>query len=167
MTRFRYLTAGVLVAGLLAGGAALAQGPRGGGAGRGAAMGRGMVGGLSLEALNLTQAQQDLIRDIRERHRNDARQAEAKLRELQDAQRQAIQAIPLDEPLIRSTTLALAEAQVDFAVQQARVQNEIFAALTPAQQDQLTKARAEQAQRRQQRQAQMQERARARRQNQQ
>lgn len=165
MKRFRDLTAGALVAGLLAGGAAFAQGPRGGGPGRTAPAGRGIMAGPGLERLNLTQAQQDLIRDIRERHRNEARQAQTRLRELQEAQRNAVEAIPLNEPLIRSATMALAEAQAELAVQQARVQNEIFAALTPAQQEQLTRARAEREQRQQQRQAQMQERARQRRQN--
>jgi Spy/CpxP family protein refolding chaperone len=163
MNRFRYLATGVLVAGLLTGGAAFAQGPRGG-PGR-AAMGRGLLGGQALESLNLTQAQRDLIRDIRQRHRSEAQQGQIRMRELQDAQRKAVEAIPLDEALIRSTTLALAEAQADMAVQQARMQNEIFAALTPAQQEQLTKARAEREQRRQQRQAQMQQRARERSQN--
>jgi Spy/CpxP family protein refolding chaperone len=148
MTRFRTLMAGLAVAGLLTGGAAFAQGPRAGGPG---GHGRGMMGrdgGLALGGITLTQAQQDLIRDIRERHRQETQPAAAKVRELQEAQRKAVQAIPLDEGRIRAATLALADAQADLAVQQARLQNEIFATLTPEQQAQVTTARAEREARR-------------------
>jgi Spy/CpxP family protein refolding chaperone len=103
--------------------------------------------GLPLEALNLTQAQQDLIRDIRERGREQGQQLEAKLREAQAAQQRAVSAIPVNEAAIRSATLALAELQADAAIQQARVQSEIFAALTPAQQEQARQAIAAREQR--------------------
>src|SRR5688572_28035784 len=67
MIRFKTMGAALLVA-ALAGGSALAQGPRGGGAGRGGP-GGGPLAGIPLESLNLTAAQQDQIRDIRERQR--------------------------------------------------------------------------------------------------
>jgi Spy/CpxP family protein refolding chaperone len=144
MNRFRSAIAAALVAALMAGGAAYAQGPRAGGQGRGV---RGVAGGLPLASLNLTQAQQDLIRDIRERGREQGRQLETKLREAQAAQRKAVSAIPANEAAIRSATLALAELQADMAIQQARMQNEIFAALTPAQQEQVRQAIAAREQR--------------------
>lgn len=141
MNRFRSAIAAALVAALMAGGAAYAQGPRAGGPGGGQGRGgRAVVGGLPLASLNLTQAQQDLIRDIRERGREQSQQLETKLREAQAAQRNAVSAIPVNEAAIRSATLALAELQADAAIQQARVQNEIFAALTSAQQDQVRQA---------------------------
>ena len=159
MNRFRWMTAAVLAAALSIGGAVFAQGPRAGGPGRdGGPGGRGLIGGLPLASLNLTQAQQDLIRDIRERNRNEVRQADARLSRAHDAQRQAINAIPVNEGAIRATTLALAEVQAEIAILQARVQNEIFATLTSEQQAQVTKARAERDQRVRERQAQRPER---------
>ena len=142
----RSLIAGSVTAGLLVTGAVYAQGPRPGAPGRGGTpgIGRGMAG-LPLGSLNLTQAQRDLVRDIRERHREDARQFESRLRAAQEAQRAAVTAIPMDEAPIRATTLALAEVQAELAIRQARVQNEIFAVLTPEQQEQVRNARAERA----------------------
>lgn len=138
MIRFRSLMAGALVVAVLATGAAFAQGVRGGGPGRsGGPDGRGFRGALPLASLNLTQAQQDLIRDIRERNREATRETAAKLQQAHEAQRNAVNAIPLDEGLIRQTTLALAEVEADMAIQQARVQNEIFASLTAEQQAQV------------------------------
>jgi Spy/CpxP family protein refolding chaperone len=159
MNRFRWMTAAVLAATLCVGGAAFAQGPRAGGPERaGGPGGRGLMGGLPLVSLNLTQAQQDLIRDIRERSRDEMRQVEAKLSQAHAAQQKAISAIPLNEGAIRATTLALAEVQAEIAILQARAQNEIFAALSAEQQEQVKKALAERDQRLQERQAQGQQR---------
>ena len=60
-----------------------------------------------------------------------------------DAQRKAVETIPVDEGLIRSTTQALADAQTEMAIQQARLRSEIFALLTPDQQAQARKLQAE------------------------
>jgi Spy/CpxP family protein refolding chaperone len=144
MIRFRSLMAGALVVAVLATGAAFAQGVRGGGPGRfGGPDGRGFRGGLPLASLNLTEAQQDLIRDIRERNRQGVRETAAKLQQAHEAQRSAVNAIPLNEGLIRQTTLALAEVEAEMAIQQARVQNEIFASLTAEQQAQVKQQLAE------------------------
>lgn len=150
MIRFRSFTAAALVASLLATGVAFAQGPRGGGPGglgrAGGAFGR--MGGLPLASLNLTQAQQDLIRDIRERNREAARPLEERLREAQEAQRKAVESIPPNEAAIRTATLALAEVQADLAIHQARMQTEIWNALTSAQQEQLKQLQAQRDERR-------------------
>jgi Spy/CpxP family protein refolding chaperone len=148
MNRFHSLTAAVLVAGIIAGGSVLAQGPRGGGAGRaGRGGGAGLLGGLSIASLNLTQAQQDLVRDLRQRGREEVRPLEATMREAQAAQRKAIDAVPFNEALIRATTQALVEAQAEIVIQQARMQHEIFLSLTPAQQEQVRTAQAAREQR--------------------
>ena len=168
MKRVHVITAAILTAVMSVGGAALAQGPRAGGPGgpgrAGGPTGRGLNGGLPLGSLDLTQAQQDLIRNIRQRHSEEARSVESKSRAAHDAQRQAIEAIPLNEAAIRSATLALAEVQADLAVLQARVQNEVFAALTPAQQAKVKQARAEREKRQQERQANAQQQRRQNRQ---
>ena len=60
-----------LVFALVATVAVAAQGPRGGGAGRGRGGPDGPLGDIPLASLNLTQAQQDQIRAIRERSRQE------------------------------------------------------------------------------------------------
>jgi periplasmic protein CpxP/Spy len=139
MNRFHSLTAGALVAGLLVTGVAFAQGPRRGGPG---GLGLGGPGGrpggqaLALGALNLTDAQQQQIREIREQERDAMRQIDERLRQAHDAQRDAIQTIPVNEGLIRSASQALADVQAEAAIQQANIYSRIWAVLTPAQQTQ-------------------------------
>ena len=159
MKRFQIVIAAALAAILSIGALAEAQGPAGGGRGKQAGPGgRGFAGALPLRELNLTQAQQDLIRDIRERNRADLQQIEGRAREARAAQEKAVNAIPFNEAAIRSTTLALAEVQAEIAVHQARVQNEIFAALTSDQQAAVRKALLEREQRVQQRASEVRER---------
>jgi len=162
MTGFRSLTAGVLVAGLLATGAVYAQGPRGGGPGGGRGM-RGPMGpgggiGLALGALNLSEAQREQVRAIRERNREQGQSAAARLREALDKQRAAIETVPADESLITSLTQDLVQAQVEVALQEARLNTEIWSVLTAEQQAQATKMKAERQARVEQRRQQLQQR---------
>jgi Spy/CpxP family protein refolding chaperone len=96
-----------------------------------------------LRALNLTDAQEQQIRSIREQEQETVRQLDEQLRQAGRAQRVAIETLPVNEGLIRQTTAALAEVQADAAVQQALVHSRIWAVLTPAQQAEATKLRAE------------------------
>lgn len=84
MVRFKTIAAAVLIAALAAG-SAVAQGPRGSGAGREGRAG-GPLGGVPLASLNLTQAQQDQIQTIRERNRQE-------MEALQERQRAEILAV--------------------------------------------------------------------------
>src|SRR6185295_3769218 len=118
MTRFRALTLTAVLAGLLAGGVAFAQGPgagRRGGPGFGGPGpgGRGGPGGLPLQALNLTEAQQDQVKQLVQQSRAQSQNVGEQLRSAMDAQRKAVETIPVDEGLIRSTTQALVEAQTE------------------------------------------------------
>jgi protein CpxP len=145
MNRFQGTVAGVLMAGVLAGSVAFAQGPPRGG-GRPGGPGRGgqfEAPGLALRQLNLTDAQQQQIRSIREREVGELRQAQEAVRKAMDAQVDAVQAVPLNEGLIRQATQALADAQTEAAVLRARVFNEMWAVLTPAQQSQAKSLQAE------------------------
>jgi len=155
MVRFRSLMAGVAVVGVLAGGMVFAQGPRGGGGGgrgfRGPMMGPGGGLGLPLGTLNLTEAQREQVRGIRERYREQTQAVAKQLADLLDKQRAAIETVPANEALITSMTQDLAQAQTEVAVQQARLNAEVWSVLTPEQQAQATKMKAE-------RQAQMAER---------
>ena len=147
MTRFRALTLMAVLAGLLAGGVALAQGPGPGRRGPGGFGGFGGPGGLPLRALNLTETQQDQIKQVMQRSREQNRNVGEQLRTAAEAERTAVETIPVDEGLIRSTTQALVEAQTEMAIQRARLQSEIFALLTMDQQAQVKKLRADRAQR--------------------
>jgi Spy/CpxP family protein refolding chaperone len=151
MKRFRSLTLTAVLAVVLAG-AVYAQGPGPGGRGPD---GFGRGGGLPLRALNLTDAQQQQIRTATQQNRQQNRALFERVRTAMEAQRKAARTIPVNEALIRSTTQELVEAQTEAAIQQARLQTEIFNMLTPEQQAEAKKRQAEretrQAQRHQQR----------------
>ena len=66
----------------------------------------------------------------------------------------------VNEPRIRTTIEALAEAQTELAVQQARLQSDIYALLTPEQQERARKLRADREARMKQRQERFQQRQR-------
>ena len=144
MNRLGSLTVWVVVAGLLAGGMAFAQGPRGGQGGRG---GRGEFGpgglGLPLRQLNLTEAQRTQLQQIREQQRDEMESAMRKLAAARDAQRAAIENVPADEGKITSLTQDMTQAEVDVAIQTARLNTAIWGVLTKEQRAELTKLRAE------------------------
>jgi len=161
MVRFRSLMAGAAVVGMLATGIAFAQGPRGGGPG-----GRGMRGpmgpgggpGLALGALNLTEAQREQVREIRERYREQTQAAAKRLADALDKQRAAIETVPTNEGLITSMTQDLVQAQIDVALQEARLNTDVWSVLTPEQQAQATKLKAERQARMEQRRQEMEQR---------
>jgi protein CpxP len=105
----------------------------------------GPRGGLPIRALNLTEAQQEQFRALTEQNRDQNRAALERLRTAMAAQRTAVETVPMNEQLIRSTTQELAEAQTEVALQRARLQTEFFALLSPEQQAQATKLQAERA----------------------
>jgi Spy/CpxP family protein refolding chaperone len=99
--------------------------------------------GLAVGALNLTDAQREQVRGIRERYREQTQAAAAQLSAALEKQRQAIEALPPDESLITSLTQDLVPAQVEVALQEARINAEIWAVLTREQQALATKLKAE------------------------
>ncbi len=158
MIRFRSLATGVALMALIATSVAFAQGPRGGGpfGGRGA---RGPSGsGFALQALNLTDTQREQVKEIRERYREQGRALSQRLREAGDKQRQAIETLPVNETLITSATQDMTQAQVDVAIQEARLHADVWSVLTPEQQAQATKLRAERKARMEARRQEMQQR---------
>ena len=145
MVRFRTWTAAIAVVGLLATGMAFAQGPRGGQGGRGGrgdAFGPGGLG-IPLRELNLTESQKTQLEQIREQHRADMQSAMQKLNATRQAQRVAIESVPVDEAKITSLTQDLTQPEVDVAIQTARLNAAIWGVLTDTQKAQLTKLRAE------------------------
>lgn len=129
-----------LVAGLAVGIGAQAQGKgqgegpgRRGGGGPGGGPGRSGFPGLA--QLELTEAQRQQVRDVMQRHREDMQEAGKRLRDAHEAQRAAVETVPVNEGLIRSTGQTLANAQTDMALLEARIHSDIWALLTPDQQE--------------------------------
>lgn len=107
-----------------------------------------------LAQLDLTDAQRQQVRDVMQRHREEMREAGRRLRAAHDAQRNAIEMVPLNEGLVRSTSQELAAAQTDMAIVQARMHSGVFSLLTSEQQTkakQLKDARAKRMKQRGQR----------------
>lgn len=157
MNRLKAMLTGAVLAALVTSGAVFAQGPRGGGPG----FGRGGPGGPGgrasapapeLRGLNLTDAQEQQIRDIRQQDRAGMQELQQKLRAASEAREDAIQRVPVDEGLIRQTTQSLADIQAEVAIRQAQVHSQVWAVLTPAQQAEVTRRRAERDARQQERQ---------------
>jgi protein CpxP len=118
--------------------------------------------GLPLGALNLTDAQREQVKTVMQQHRNEMQAARKQLGDAFDAQRKAVETIPVNEGLIRSTSQTLATAQADLAVLRARVHSEIWSVLTPEQQAKAKELKSQREarmkERRQQRQQQRQPR---------
>jgi periplasmic protein CpxP/Spy len=140
MNRLRW-TAAVAVVALLAGGLVYAQGPRGGRPG--GPGGRGPLAGLPLRELQLTDAQQEQVRQIRSRHATQIRDAMTKLETARRAQQKAVETVPADEAQITSLTQDMVQAEVDVAIHASRLNSEIWSVLTADQQSQLKKLRAD------------------------
>ena len=104
---------------------------------------KGRRAGLALRALDLTDAQREQVRQLTQQHREQTRALVERAKAGREAQRQAVEAIPFSEEQIRAAMQALAEAQAELAVQQARLQSDIYALLTPEQQQRLQKMREE------------------------
>ena len=146
MNRAQMMGAVVAMIGLCTVGAAQAQGPgpRGDGDGRGRGPGgRGGAMTLPVRELGLTSAQREQVEQIRTANREAVQSAQKAVREAEHAQRTAVQTVPLNESLVRSTTQSLALAQTDLAVQEARMFNDIWQLLTPEQQGKLRTLQAD------------------------
>lgn len=141
MVRFRSVATGVALVALLATTVAYAQGPRSGGRG-GRGFGPGAPG-LMLNELNLTDAQREQVRGIRDRYREQTQATMKRLGDLMVKQRQAIETVPVNDTLITSATQDLTQAQVEMAIHEAHLNADIWAVLTPEQQAKATKLRAE------------------------
>jgi Spy/CpxP family protein refolding chaperone len=152
MKRVSYFMTGAAMAAMLATGASsYAQGPGFGRRGGGPGGPPGVAGpGLALRELNLTDAQQEQVKSIRERHRDEAQQIGERLRTAMEAERKAIETTPVNESLIRSTAQQVADVQADAAVQEAQVRSEIVSILTADQRAQLSKLQADREARAQQ-----------------
>jgi Spy/CpxP family protein refolding chaperone len=157
MNRVRKIViAAGIVAALSGGGVALfaQNGPGGRGAGpqvRGGPGGRGFAAGFALGRLDLSDAQKQQVRTIVQRHREQSRPTMERLQQAMQAQRAAINAVPVNESAVRSAAAALASVQADMAVEQARLHSDIFGVLTVEQQQKAKELEAQAAARAQER----------------
>lgn len=162
----------VLVVGATALTHAREQGP--GGYGPGGGFGRrgpggpgpggrgGMVPGL--RALDLSEAQREQVKAVMETHQAEFEAQARKLGPAHQALRDVITAETLDETAIRQRAAELAAVEAEGAVLQARVHAQVWALLTPEQQQKARDAKAAQAQRRSEMQQRMEQRRSQRRQ---
>ena len=119
---------------------------QGDGPGRRGPFGRGGPGrgGFPVLAhLGLTDAQRDQVREVMERHQDQMREAGTRLRQAHEAQHAAIETMPVNEGLIRSTTQTLANAQTDMALLRARIHSDVWSLLTPEQQEKAKQLKAQ------------------------
>lgn len=155
MTKRVLIAAGL--AALLAGGSAVAiaqspqagpgvhgpgRGPRGGGPG-------GFGGDLGLRGIDLTDAQREQVRAIMESHTTELEQVRTKLRAAHQSMGAATAAETIDEAAIRAKSADVAAAMADEAILRGKLRAEVFAILTPEQQQKVKEQRTEQQQRRQ------------------
>ena len=160
----RIFTIAALTATLLGSAAAYAQGPGPGGfRGRGPGGPGGPGGGMPLRQLNLTEAQQQQVRQLMQRHREQTRSLMERLHTAHAARFQATETLPVNEAAIRATTQELVEVETDMTVHRARLQSDIHALLTPEQQQRLQQLRADRQAHMKQRRERMQQRFQRRR----
>jgi protein CpxP len=161
MNRVRKIVVTAGIVALMAGGSAalLAQGGPGRGGvrpfGPGGRDGRGFEMGFALGQLNLSDAQKTQVRDVMQRHRQQLQPTMQRLEQAMQAQRAAVNQVPVNEAAVRQAAASVASVQADLAVEQARVHADIWNILTPDQQEKAKQleqqARNRAQQRRQQR----------------
>jgi periplasmic protein CpxP/Spy len=158
--RFRSKAVMIGAALALAVGVASAVHAQGDGPGRHGGFGFGGPGrgGFPFAALNLTDAQREQVKTVMQQHRDEMQAAGKQLRDAFDAQRKAVETMPVNEGLIRSTSQSLANAQADMAVLRARIHSEVWSLLTPEQQAKAKELKAQREARMKERQQQRQQR---------
>jgi Spy/CpxP family protein refolding chaperone len=127
-----------------------------GGPGFGGPGGRG--GGLPFAALNLTDAQREQVRQVMQQHRTQMQAVFERHRAAEIARNQAVETVPVDEGRIRAAMQELAAIETDLAIAQARAHADVYNLLTPEQQGQAQKLRADREARLKERQDRLQQR---------
>lgn len=141
MNRVRKFAVAAGIVGLIAGGSAalVAQGGPGRGSvrpfGPGGPGGRGFDAGFALGQLDLSDAQKTQVRDIMQRHRQQLQPTMQRLEQAMQAQRAAINQVPVNEAAVRQAAASVASVQADLAVEQARVHADVWNILTSEQQE--------------------------------
>lgn len=145
-------------------------GPRGGFGRRGpdgpGGPGRGGPGGIlpGLRGLDLTEAQREQVKGVMESHKAEFDAQLQKLGPAHKALQDTITAETLDETAIRQRAAELAAVEADGAVLRAKVHAQVWALLTPEQQQKARDLKAQADQRRTERRERFEQRRQQRRQ---
>jgi protein CpxP len=128
------------------------RGGRGGPGGFGGPGGpMGTLGPRFAARLNLTDAQKEQVKNIRESHREELKALSDRAAAARRGVQAAATAETLDEGLIRARAAELATIESDLVVAHARIHAEVFRILTPEQQTQAREARSQMQERQSQR----------------
>lgn len=103
---------------------------------------RGVLAGLMLERLSLTDAQKDQVKAILDAHRNDLQAVGQRMGTARRGMEGAIAADSVDETAIRTRAAEVAAVEADMAVLRARVRAEVVQILTADQLSALKDLRA-------------------------
>ena len=96
-----------------------------------------------LRGLDLTDAQHEQVKAVLDQNKEEMQAIGQRLGQARKAHEDAIESVPMDEGLIRSTANALAGVEADASVQRSKVYNSIYQILTPEQQEKLKTIKAE------------------------
>jgi protein CpxP len=143
------------IAALVGTGTVFAQGGGPGGFGGHGHRGFGAMRGL--QQLGLSPDQQQQVKSVMQGHRDEFKALMDRSRKAHDAQQAAIEQVPVNEDLVRSSSSAVAAAEADMAVLRAKVHEQVWSLLTPDQQTKAKQLQADRAARRAQRQAEWQQ----------
>jgi Spy/CpxP family protein refolding chaperone len=110
--------------------------------------GPGGLGDLMLRRLNLTDSQNDQVKQILNSHKDEQQALNDRREKAHEALAAAMTADPVDEGNVRARANELGDIEADAAVASAHVRNEILQILTADQRSQLKTLQAEMKQRR-------------------
>jgi Spy/CpxP family protein refolding chaperone len=105
--------------------------------------GRGFAAGFALGQLDLSDAQKQQVRTIMQRHREQSQATMQRMQQAMQAQRAAINQVPVNEAAVRQAAAALAVVEADVAVEEARLHADIFNVLTVEQQEKAKRLEAQ------------------------
>ena len=115
--------------------------PEGGPSGGRMGKGSGRHFARLAKALDLTDAQKEQVKAILETEREKVAPLRQTLGETREKIRQAVEAKPFDEAAVRSLAASQNETRTELVVSRARVKSQIFALLSPEQQERAKKFR--------------------------
>lgn len=158
MTRTWKLMTAAALGVALAAGAGLAtvdareQGPAGPGRGLsrrcpGGPGGPGGAAALPLRGLNLTETQREQVRATVDGHKAEFAAIRARMATARTALQEAVTADTFNEATVRQRSVDVAAVEADAAVLRAKVHSEVWALLTPEQQQKARELKAQRAQR--------------------
>jgi periplasmic protein CpxP/Spy len=110
--------------------------------------GRGGALMLPLRGLDLTETQREQVKTAIDAHKAEFEAIGTRMRQARTALDEAVTADALNEAAVRQASVDVAAVEADAAVLRAKVHTEVWALLTPAQQQKARELKAQRAERR-------------------